>query len=428
MEVTNDSIIDWIIGSVTDVDADADATTSTAPRIPKVPGTVREKHDYETYYVPKVVSIGPYHFGEPKLQLIEKRKPVIAMKLFSNNKEAIISLYETLSEPELVKELRSFYEENSTTEYPDKVFTKMMLLDGCFILYFIDFLYRGGAEDYSELKSNEIFFVRRDLYLLENQIPFKVLMKLTGDGLLDYVKPFIGFSSFVIRSSNEESGNEDDREPNHLLDALHGKHSMIVKAPTLTFDPIKFSGCNFRNVSELADVGIHFKPIKDTLSMTHIEFVKGWWRFSAVVKLPRIAVSDYTRPMLLNLMAYETCRCSINDSWDVKVLRKAWVLDNYLASDKEVVELFDEIGTDLVPSSFAYIEAKYKMQRHYDSWSNTLFSQLKNEYFKSPWAIFALLGALIALFLTGVQTYYTIWSPESKCDDLCQFLKMNHHL
>ncbi|GKA83119.1 UPF0481 protein-like protein [Tanacetum coccineum] len=128
--------------------------------------------------------------------------------------------------------------------------------------------------------------------------------------------------------------------------------------------------------------------------------------------------------MLLNLVAYEMCSCNAHESWvtsyiclldslidhpkDVKTLRKAGVLDNSLRSDEEVAKLFNEIGKDLVPNSLAYLEAKNKIQRHYESWRNTLFSQLKHEYVKSPWAFLALLGALVALVLSGVQAYFSV--------------------
>ncbi|XP_076895030.1 putative UPF0481 protein At3g02645 [Bidens hawaiensis] len=176
------------------------------------------------------------------------------------------------------------------------------------------------------------------------------------------------------------------------------------------------------------------------MSSIHIEYIKGWLGFSANVALPPIIVTDSTKPMLLNLMAYESWWCLSHDAWvtsyvslldalideakDVKVLRKAWVLQTAFYSDKEIADLVSEIAMDLVPNNYAYLEAKTKIQRHYESWRNTLFSQLKNEYFKSPWAIFVLLGALLALLLTAVQTYSGL---TGECDDLCKFLK-NHHL
>ncbi|GKE02200.1 UPF0481 protein-like protein [Tanacetum coccineum] len=245
----------------------------------------------------------------------------------------------------------------------------------------------------------------------------------------------------------------------HLLHLLH--HSLTQKQNTPENDfkqtminrCINFIGgiclisrnnrCTFRNVNELIDVGIDFKP-SGSMSLAHIEVFKSWWFFSANVELPPITVDDSTKPMLLNLVAYEMCSCNAHESWvtsyiclldslidhpkDVKTLRKVGVLDNFLGSDEEVAKLFNEIGTYLVPNSLAYLEAKNKIQRHYKSWRNTLFSQLKHEYVKSPWAFLALLGALVALVLSGVQAYFSVWSPKSQCDDLCMFLKNNHHL
>ncbi|XP_076905842.1 putative UPF0481 protein At3g02645 [Bidens hawaiensis] len=180
------------------------------------------------------------------------------------------------------------------------------------------------------------------------------------------------------------------------------------------------------------------------MSFARIGFFKGCWGFSANVKLLPISVNDSTKLLLLNLTTYETSKYSIVDSWvtsyvslldsliddaeDVKILRKAWVLENMQGSDKQVAEFFNEIGTGLPVSDLEYMEVKNQIQRHYGSWRNTLFYQLKNEYFKNPWAIFVLLGALIALFLSVVQTYLSVWSPKSDCDDLCMFLKKNHRL
>ncbi|KAJ0670161.1 hypothetical protein HanOQP8_Chr13g0471051 [Helianthus annuus] len=223
IKIPNNSVIDWIIGSVADAGVDANATDPqplSAAKIPRVPSMMSEKPDYEKYFVPQAVSIGPYHFGELKLQMLEKRKPEFAMKLFSNDKEALTSLYEKLGDPEMVKDLRSFYEEGSTTKYCDK----------------------------------------------------------------------------------------------------------------------------------------------------HFDFSKGWCGFSIAVQLPPMDVTGYTKPILINLIAYEmysgeddwvtsyVCllHSLIGDHEDVKVLTKAGVLENWLGTDSEVVELFRE-GPNYLHTQFAYL-------------------------------------------------------------------------
>nr|GEY22962.1 uncharacterized protein [Tanacetum cinerariifolium] len=292
---------------------------------------VKETQEYGKNYVPKVVSIGPYHFDNPKLKMVEKVKPCFTMKLLMNNKEALKSLYKKLGKAEMVKELRNYYEEKSTDQFSDKVFTKMMLLDGCFILYYIKFIFGEKLETCQELKSHQIVFIHQDMFLLENQIPFKVLnevMNLMNDAEYCYtkIKPFINenilarerpnrrwtcFRSY--QSSGEEAKMElINKNSDHLLHLLH--HSLTKKHSTPENDfkqtminkCINFIGgirlisrnnrCTFRNVNELMDVGIDFKP-SGSMSLAHIEVFKSWWFFSANVELPPITVDDSTKPM-----------------------------------------------------------------------------------------------------------------------------------
>ncbi|KAJ0715331.1 hypothetical protein HanPI659440_Chr13g0499891 [Helianthus annuus] len=119
--------------------------------------------------------------------------------------------------------------------------------------------------------------------------------------------------------------------------------------------------------------------------------------------------------MLLNLVAYEMGSNDTNESWvtsyicllnslidhaeDVKVLRRAGILDNQLRSDEEVARLFNEIRKDLVPNNFVYSDARTAIQKHYERKSNTWISQLKHEYIKSRWPFVALFAGVLGFFL-----------------------------
>ncbi|KAK1427074.1 hypothetical protein QVD17_15757 [Tagetes erecta] len=351
----------------------------------------------------------------------------------------------------MVKELRNFYEEGSTTALCDPIFTKIMLLDSCFILYYIRFVFGEEPENCQELKSHQIAFVHEDMFLLENQIPFKVLkevMKLLNDEdcYISKIPRLIYGTIFANMGRNIVVQKElIDSEPDHLLHLLHRRLTKKMNDGKKYCRPKRHYMSTFRNASELKDVGIRFKP-SETMSLAHIEFLKRRLRFAAKVKLLPINVNDSTKPMLLNLVAYEKCLHDAYDAGvtsyiclldslikhprDVKVLRDAGVLQDSLGSDKEVAKVFNEIGADLVPNNLEYLEVNYMIQRHYNSWRRWAapLAQLRHEYAQSPWAFLALVGAIIALFLTGVQTYFTIWGPQSECDGLCMFLKNNHHL
>ncbi|XP_076914519.1 UPF0481 protein At3g47200-like [Bidens hawaiensis] len=446
----------WVIDSI--MNGDAPPPLPSIARIRRVSGI--EKGEYEKYYVPKVVSIGPHHFGNEKLELVEKLKPVFTMKLLSKNKETLRSLYKRLGDPQMVKDLRSFYEEDSTTQYSNKEFTKMMLQDSCFILYYIQYIFGGKPEDYEGLNMHQVVFLHQDLFLLENQVPFKALlegMKELGqyEWLNKKINSFIHENilspektkrkwlkaMFCIQNDKICRGEQKmelagDNEPYHLIHLLHRTLTHNINVPKNE----KNYRCTFRNVNELMDVGIHFKP-SSNMCLAHVKFINSWWWFRASVELPPIIVDDSTKPMLLNLIAYEM---RTSDTWvtsyvclldslidypeDVKALRKAGVLENSLGSDKEVAKLFNEIGTDLVPDNLAYFDAKNKIQRHYERRRNTVMSQLKHEYVKSPWAFLALLGGMMALILSAVQAFFSVWSPKTECDKLCEFLNDKHHL
>ncbi|CAH1423946.1 unnamed protein product [Lactuca virosa] len=447
----------WVIDSIEKA-IPPPLSSARIPRVPKI--LVCESSDiYEKYYVPKVVSIGPYHHNNQKLELVEKLKPVFTKELLSKYKVGLSTLYKKLGTGSMVQELRNFYEERSTDHLSSKEFTMMMLLDGCFILYYILFIYGEKPGSCKELRSHQIVFIQQDLFLLENQIPFKVINEVMNLINLterrDKIRSFFtnnilvpgrqkrGWFGFRSGSTQNDQyfGSKLVADHHHLL---HRLHSSLTRTSEDDAQKDEISNrCTFRNVNELADVGIQFKP-SSVMSLAHVEFVGRWWWFSANVKLPPITVDDSTKPMLLNLIAYEMCAEDAHDAWvtsyiclldslidhpeDVKALRKAGVLDNSLGSDKEVATMFNEIGTDLVPNNLAYSKAKYEIQKHYDSLRNTRFSQLKHEYIKSPWSFLALVGAVVALFLSGVQTYFTVWGPPGECDDLCKFLKLNHHL
>ncbi|XP_076958467.1 UPF0481 protein At3g47200-like [Bidens hawaiensis] len=443
----NDDKINEYVDSIIHPKANATLTPpqSSTKRIPQVRGIVSKEGDYEKYYVPKVVSIGPYHYGKEKLQAIQNLKPGFAKKIFKGKRETLKSLYKKLLEPEMVNYLRGFYDEDSTNmNISDTDFTYMMLLDSCFILYYTQFIYFRSPEDSSKLKSYQIVLAHQDLFLLENQIPIEVIRQVAHMTEIDLEVSFRQFlnESRIVKPlwSNTKPFLPEFKTCNHILHVLHGS---LTDSPMNESSSHLRNAYNYRNVSELVGVGIHFGP-SSRMSLAHVEFSKGLLRFLAHVKLPRITVDDSTKYMLLNMITYETYFGSIKDAWvtsyvcfldslidhpdDVKILRKSWVLETSLGSDEEVAKLFNEIGTDLVPYYDAYFETRHKIQKHYDSYRNTLFTQLKNEYFNSPWAIFAILGALIAVFLGCVQTYYTRWSPKGECDDLCRFLKIYNHL
>ncbi|OAY65027.1 UPF0481 protein [Ananas comosus] len=105
------------------------ATGASLCTIYKVPEHIREaeRHAYE----PIVLSIGPYHYGTPELQAMEKKKwSCLDYVLKLNPEKDLLDYLNAIAI--LENQVRNCYTEEVKME--KKLFLQMLLLDGCFIL------------------------------------------------------------------------------------------------------------------------------------------------------------------------------------------------------------------------------------------------------------------------------------------------------
>ncbi|KAL5564849.1 hypothetical protein UlMin_028013 [Ulmus minor] len=326
---------------------------------------------------------------------------------------------------------------------------RMLLLDGCSILQFI---YSRVWDKLKVLQINngQASLIEQDLFLMENQIPFRVLEilmdQLPIDGALTrtvlqhsidiFIRMNLMTPENVLKGSYLDFYKE--KHPVHLLDILR---SGLLYA----FDPTNNGRSSdrrsrdpssnkelkreyFRNIQELKAAGIKLES-SGTSCLGDVTFTSFGW-FRARLKIPPLIVNDATGRKLRNLVAYEMCPENCNSDFgvtsyvslldslidseeDVKELRSAHILRNHLGSDKEVANLFNEIGYNKVSGTDqAYHQVKQRIQSHFDSWWAISIAQFLQEYFKNPWTFIALLGAIAVLALTVSQTYFTINPPK----------------
>jgi hypothetical protein len=72
---------------------------------------------------------------------------------------------------------RKYYIEGESNQLKNEEFAQMMFFDGCFILQFLFCLLKQPEK--LKMSSHDVVSVARDLFLLENQLPFEVLNELT---------------------------------------------------------------------------------------------------------------------------------------------------------------------------------------------------------------------------------------------------------
>ncbi|KAL0456075.1 UNVERIFIED_CONTAM: hypothetical protein Slati_0946700 [Sesamum latifolium] len=95
----------------------------------KVPSLLLDEEKNREDYIPKAVSVGPYHHGKAELSLAEAFKPK-AVEMFVYGGELSRDFYYT-KVFERIGEIKSCYEEGSTDAYSDRKLAEMMLYDAC---------------------------------------------------------------------------------------------------------------------------------------------------------------------------------------------------------------------------------------------------------------------------------------------------------
>ncbi|XP_010251961.1 PREDICTED: UPF0481 protein At3g47200-like [Nelumbo nucifera] len=255
---------DWIIT----IKEEQEAARTVKPWIPLVPENMRKEpvvaDNKTSAYDPEVVTIGPYHHGKKEAYnpMQEHKKKIVPMFVSEGGKN--VKIEDLLSKVgEISPNARNYYNMDSINNIDDQVFRRMMFLDGCFVAYFIYCMTKGKSKNLN-MENKTIISVARDLFLLENQLPYPVLkvlmesvfpppekkwremidkfvvMQVIGVNFLDtpqgkgaaYLNRFFGKSGYF---EPHTSHNESD-EPHHLLDLLRTKlvverENQIIRGP-----------------------------------------------------------------------------------------------------------------------------------------------------------------------------------------------------
>ncbi|KAF3666900.1 protein isoform X1 [Capsicum chacoense] len=433
------------------------------PAMQMVPSLMREENKESDDYEPKVVSLGPYHHGKhPKLKFVEDFKPE-AVKMFIEDKNDGVFMHAILRD---IGYAKSCYLEKFTSGYSDEVFARMMLQDACLILNYI------GPTTKTEQSQKKIRIInqlgtvvytniRRDMYLLENQVPFyilKILVSLKygttlGDKLLEIMETYCFKMFFPDKNFDKPDVTNNEMEPPHILEIFRrviitgvdhestppADHCCDINNLVSCLDHCCFSINKetimpgryvFRSVMDLKSKGIDFRA-SGIKSLKGVRFSPTKFCQSAMLKLPRCYVTMYTRVFFMNMIAYEISpnffmpksiiayvsfmKLLVVSKEDVKELREKEIIINSLGSDEQVVELYNALNTYEADDSSSYYDVKMNIEEHYNSKVKMWMAGLKENYFNNPWSIIALVGSVVLLILTILQTYYAGHDTGDKC-------------
>ncbi|PPD86566.1 hypothetical protein GOBAR_DD16520 [Gossypium barbadense] len=377
------------------------------PLIRRTPATLGRDEDFRKYFMPKVFPIGPLHNGDPTLHGSEKLKLRLVAHFVENigvNNEILYNNIKTE-----IDGLKKCYDPKELEKYSndDKDLAWMFFVDGCAILQAV---YMRYGQDYNStlkkrITNNEMLtFEYSDLFLLENQLPFRVLELLTsssenGEKFMNAIKRFIDDAVITPADMKESQSHQQD------------SHQTRTK---------RYHSRTFPNVRELKKAGIRLKASK-TSCLTDISFNSIF--FFGKLWLPPITIDGST----MNLIVYEFSPdfynnftvtsymgflvSLIGEAENVKELRDAGILYNRL-SDEEVVKLYNKMNTDLAPSPMIYSYVKQQIHNHRENMWTKYPAKVYHNCFRTRWTFFAFVGVIAALLLASLQTDYTINHPK----------------
>ncbi|KAL1549579.1 hypothetical protein AAHA92_17668 [Salvia divinorum] len=398
-------------------------------RIHRVPPQLRRRNESRREYDPTIVSLGPYHHGQPELCAAEEVKHRFLDRLASGSDANKASLHRMILGQ--IGELRAYYaDEDCVDRFDDAELATMMLLDACLMVALMEGL--AGDSDvfliwHQCLGIATLQFAFPDLMLLENQVPFPALKLIVnlrrGKEGAALINSFLNW--FLAGDFKPDSGEEEEELPLHLLEACH---RMLAgsKSPTQKISGLKFTNperdITIRSVMDLKSKGIEVTP-SSSCSIRDIKFIPGAFQ-KAELQLPRRVVWSHALSTLSNVIAYEMSPGTVSgfevlsyanfmkalteSVEDAKELQEKGIIVNRFQNQQQLVEELRGVDTFGMDNSDIFKDVKVEIEEHCKSKAKTWMVDLIHTWFASPWTVIALFAAIILLCLTLVQTYFTI--------------------
>ncbi|XP_074317910.1 UPF0481 protein At3g47200 [Silene latifolia] len=399
----------------------------------KVPKTFTEVNG--KLYQPQIISIGPFHHGQPNFQMMEEHKYQYLGQLLTRTKLTLLALFDAVARYEA--EIRECYSEIIQLEAQELL--EMMVVDGCFILE----LFRKVAkvvpfEIDDPIASMSWIFpaLLRDLHRFENQIPYFVLQILFDltyeDGDHDdhdnggndvgfkynLATLSLDFFNYILQRPNEVIWSYKDLKPKHLLDLLRSSFITPELVPKTRSKTSPTPSQIILPVSKLRRAGIELHP-GQAQTFLAIKFNHG------VIEMPTVTFDDFMTSLIANFVAFEQCHknCStyfttyttfvdslVNTAKDVEHLCDHNIIENYFGTEAEIATFVNNLGKEVAFDIDQCYLAKLfdDVNTYYQNSWHVHWASFKYTYFNTPWSFISALAAAFLLVLTVMQAVYAI--------------------
>ncbi|ONK56665.1 uncharacterized protein A4U43_C10F11380 [Asparagus officinalis] len=404
----------------------------------RVPAFVRDiSHEI---FTPELVSFGPYHHNNEELKKMEvhKERALIHFVRKAGRKAGKTLDDIVAAVDKVMKELQDSYYRLDKTWKSDRDgpshFLKLMITDGCFMLEILEYAVNHGEsysptdpEAYSPTDpffsehgvNHTMPYIRRDMQLIENQLPLLLLKTLVSVGRTDIHEDIDDYIHNLVLKFLK-GGDEQVKKMGlraHALDLL--RHSLLTQNKTTKQSGKEGASGVIRSAVELREAGVRFRKSK-TKSFRDIHFDPN----KGILYLPELVVHDATECMLRNMVVFEHFRTNIDNgitsyvcfmdeiidsAADVSLLHSRGIIQNSLGSDKQVAGLFNNRITKevTVDPKCSLNEVREEVQKYCQRKWNKWRANLLHTYFRNPWSLLSLAGALLVIVLTILQTVFS---------------------
>ncbi|TXG53584.1 hypothetical protein EZV62_018840 [Acer yangbiense] len=379
----------------------------------------------QSFYTPKMVSIGPLHHGRKELKAMEEHKLRYLQQFLDRTRVGMQTFLKFIKYNEI--KLRNCYAE--TIKFGSEAFVKMILLDAVFLIEIL-LRYSPGFDNIFTIVDpiftgpGMIIEMMFDIMSLENQLPIFILEDLFKLANPTMPEEYEGYSLSQFTSFSFEHICEVLLIKKTLLEFHFSKSKHFVDLLTICLEPPKRFNTKKQadsqaapNVTILHQSGVKFELASDK-KLLDITFNK--W----TLEIPKLTISNMSVHLLRNLQIFEKLHYGtnyINDydmllhrllstPKDVEFLTHIGVIENRILDSEGVSTVFRQLSRDarVHNSNFYYSGVVKDLQDYCKSPYNEQITNLKQNYFNTPWSGIKVVVAGIILVLTFIQAICSI--------------------
>ncbi|CAA7033177.1 unnamed protein product [Microthlaspi erraticum] len=403
----------------------------------RVPNSMRQMSPEA--YTPQLILIGPLHHSLKSQALkargnIRRTKFMGYLNMEEHKKIYVEKFSERLEGQKTIEGFRTMIEEDedlirasyseSTAWIESQEFVEMILHDSVFILELILRFFGTGAEKIGDHLMDSPCLektIKRDLIMLENQLPYFILEKLF-DPVVKILNPNKTLRQLVINYvlNMDKTKIGDDTKFRHFTDLVRCVRVESADEETFPdyghedFQPMYI----MHNAHKLDKGGVKIKALEEEFPV-RVKFD----RKNGCLEIPPFKADDDVEIIIRNIMALEQCHypfdahvCSyimfldflIDTEKDVELLVEKEIITNWLGHHEAVAKMVNKLCLGVPEDGAYYSETAKQVIRHYNGKYNNSRAILKRVYCSDMWSGTATVAATLLLLMTLIQTVTSI--------------------